>query len=144
METAPLPILEGRTAERTAVIIQAAAAGATVRQAARAADCSVGTAHASIAHHGEYVEQRRREHAVNVLERIDPATDARLTDASNPESRTGPQSYRALLESIAWIGKNGDTHIHGDVNVGSIDARSINLDSSDADALAAKRAALGL
>jgi len=48
----------------------------------------------------------------------DTATQARLDDASDVESRTGPQSYRAVMEAAGIIGNGVQIH-NGDVNVSS-------------------------
>ena len=119
----PLPEFTGAKRLEKALAVRAAAAGASVREAAKQAGIGVGTAHRAIAKHEEFVEHARREHVRNVLERLDPATRARLEDAANADSKTGANSYRVLLESLGWIGK-GNVTINGDVT------NSVTLDQS--------------
>ena len=50
-----------------------------------------------------------------VLEGFDAPVRARLTDAATSDSRTGPASFRELLNVLEWVGRN-QVHI-GDVNI---------------------------
>ena len=124
----PLETLQELAKERNsgkkAQVVQAAAAGATVREAAKAAGVSIGTAHATIKKHDEFVQAEKERHVEKVLNGLEPATTARLIDASNPESRTGATSYRVLMESIGWIGRHGNVTINGDIT------NSVTLDQS--------------
>ena len=80
--------------------------------------------------------------AGKVLTTVEQTTGARITDASDPSSKTGAQSYRSLMEAAGIIGKgrsayihHGDNHFHGDVNVNTqhVDARSLHMHSSSDD-----------
>ena len=139
-ESLPLPPNLKKPA-RDATIIQARAAGKTVPESAEAAGAPLRTAERTVAEHRDWIEEQKRRHAVMVLKRLEPATAARLDDAENPESRTGAQSYRVVLESLGWIGKQGDL-IMGDKNVSvEIDARSVTFHGVETSDLA--RAANG-
>ena len=121
----PLPNL--KDVARDAGILTGRAEGKSYEILANENRCGIGTAHRTVKAHEDWVDAKKRENTRKVLEGLPVATGARLTDASNPESRTGPQSYRGLLEGIGWIGKGslhiGDTHVSiGQVD---IDARSI-------------------
>jgi len=114
-------------------VVAELANGAKQRDAARAAGVSQPTVSRIAQAHEEEIEAKRRAIqdgvAEMVLDGYASATQARLVDASAAESRTGPQSYRALMEAVGLVGK-GHTHV-GDVNVDqsvtAVDARSVLL-----------------
>ena len=131
--------------ERDTIIVNHRAEGATIATTAAIAGCSHATVERVTRRHEELVAAKRRRAARTFLRESEAVVTALVATAKDSTNRLQVSAFKELSEKLCgWGIKNGDTHIHGDVNVGSIDARSINLDSSDADALAAKRAALGL
>lgn len=136
-----LPLPDFAKPLRDALICRRRAEGASFREIGEETGVDKATAHRVATRFEDWVAAQKEEHTRNVLRRLPNATDARLTDASNAESRTGAQSYRVLLESLRWVG-NGDTHVHGDVNISAevIDARRqcLQVDPSRLEELRAK------
>ena len=129
------PLLEGPKSARDATILEARIDGDTLRKAGNEAGCSAATALAVERKHSDFVAIAKRKHTKKVLNGIERATGARLEDASTVESRTGAQSYRVLMESVGWIGRNGP--------LVAIDARQVHvtLDAGKSQALASLDAA---
>lgn len=117
--------------ERNARIIRARAEGKSYAVAAEEARCSDGTAFNVAKAHAEHVESERRRLQMKVLKNLDAPVRARLKDAGNADSRTGPASFRELREGILdWAPRTsvllGDMNIDASASV-VIDARSIHL-----------------
>lgn len=131
---AVLPLPDLAKPLRDALILRGRMNGKSVRDVAKEADCSPTTVHRIQQQHEDWMLAERREMQKKVLEGFGTPTHARMADASNPESRTGAQSYVALLRFLGWYDPQtliqaGDTHIHGDVNVDASDRRALHLES---------------
>ena len=114
-------------------IVSMIANGSSQADAARALKVSASTVSRVVRARERDIEEMRREIqervARKVLKGADKATQARLDDASDVESRTGPQSYRAVMEAVGVVGGVRNIEIHGDVDasVSVVDARSVQL-----------------
>lgn len=88
----------------------------------------------------------RRQIAEMTAERLQEVVTARLDDAANNESRTGAQSFVAVLKAFGVVDDKSSVHI-GDVNVGTVniseDRRQIVL-QGDSPELKALREKYGL
>ena len=129
-----------------ATVIEHVAKGNTSLQAASAAgvsDRTVGRIKRATPERLERARQRVAERQMRiVLSDTDRMTQARCDDASNVDSKTGAQSYRAVYEVAQMVGK-GPTFIGGDVNVTVLDSsQHVHLANADSAELAARLAAL--
>ena len=130
--------------ERDQYVLMARASGDTFHAIAKRAGLAVSNVFHICSRHSEWIEAAKKRIAQNILENFDNPTVARLVDASNPESRTGPQSYRALAEVAGIIGRGlqigGDLTINTQVNVS---LAGLDL-THDANAETSARRLLGL
>lgn len=141
----PLPQFTGVNAMRDALIVRERAKGTTIAATASKANCGTSTVERVQAEHRELIEAKRMEMAERFMVESGAIVDALVTTAKDSSNRLQVSAFKELSEKLCgWGLKNGDTHIHGDVNVGSIDARSITLGDFDPDKLEEKRRALGL
>ena len=97
---------------------------------AEAAGMPQRSAERTLAEHREWLNDAQRRVQAKVLAGFDGVVDARVTDASNADSRTGPASARWLTEDIlGWSGRGGNTiTVHGDVN--QTTALQVNVDAA--------------
>jgi len=96
-------------------IISMVANGSTQAEAARATNVSPATVSRVVKYHEQDIEEMKLDIqgiiARNVLDGIEKATRARLKDASNPTSRTGANSYRALVEGVGLRGRDVSVNV---------------------------------
>jgi transposase len=111
------------TPHETHVVIEARAQGETVRAIADRLDVSKSAVHRCAQANRERIDAMREELQGEFLERARARSaewiETRIDDAANPESRTGAQSARVLLEGCGLAGK-GAVNVFGDVNVAHV------------------------
>ena len=128
--------------ERELHVLMDRARGDTFRAIAAKAGLVVSHVFHICKRHEAWLEAAKKRLQQNILEHVDSPTMARIADASNPESKTGAQSYRVLMEVAGLV---GNTRIHIGDNVQNV--LTVLLPSGlrvDCDAESDAREALGL
>ena len=131
--------------QRDAIIVNERAAGSSIALTAAIADCSPATVERVTAMHRDLIDQKRRQCAETFLRESDAVVRALVCTARDSSNRLQVAAFKELSEKLCgWGLKQGDTHVHGDIVVEHVDARSITLSDVDPAALQARRDALGL